>query len=213
MSVVLSDVNVKKRTKSGVGINNPGRMRPLEYYLSTARKVVSRYSSKSVAAEILSDEDAISHIAEHIMLGTSRWDETKGKTLDNYHIQCALWAIKRWISKKSIERNKHILSLDYTAGQTNATHRGDSFNLHEVVSDKRVDKDESERLDGTVKFAQEVLNLNCLTSNQRDCIKMMYIDGLTLREIGEKLGKTFQAVQQAIHAGLAKIKNEYNVQV
>lgn len=213
MSVVLSDVNVKKREKSGVGINNHGRMRSLEYYLSTARRVVARYSSKSVASEILSDEDAISHIADHIMLGTSRWDETKGKTLDNYHIQCALWAIKRWISKKSAERKKHILSLDYNSQKENGSKYGHGFNLHEVVSDKRVDKEESERLEGTVKFAQEVLNLNCLTTNQRDCIKMMYIDGLTLREIGEKLGKTFQAVQQAIHAGITKIKNEYNVQV
>lgn len=211
MSVVLSDVNSTKRLKSGVGINNPERMKSLDYYLGTARRVVSKYASKSLSSEILSDEDAISFIAEHIMMGTSRWDEAKsnGKSLDNYHLQCALWAIKRWVHKKTTERNKNILSMDFM-GHVNGTHE---FNLHETVGDKRIDPEGAEKLEETVKFAEEILNLNCLTDNQKTCIKMKYMDGLTLREIGEKLGKSFQAVQQIISAGLVKIKNEYNVSV
>lgn len=209
MSVVLSDVNSTKRLKSGVGINNPERMRPLEYYLGTARRVVSKYASKSLSSEILADEDAISFIAEHIMMGTSRWDEKKGKTMDNYHIQCALWAIKRWVFKKGKERGKNILSMDFTDGDRM---NGD-YSLHETVADKRIDSEGAERLEKSVKFAQDILNLNCLTDNQKTCIRMKYMDGLTLREIGDKLGKSFQAVQQIINAGLTKIKHEFNVSV
>lgn len=208
MSVVLSDVNTTKRLKSGVGINNPERMKSLDYYLGTARRVVSKYASKSLSSEILQDEDAISFIAEHIMMGTSRWDESKsnGKSLDNYHLQCALWAIKRWVHKKTTERNKNVLSMDFDGKL------GD-LNLHETVSDKRIDPEGAEKLENTVRFAQEILNLNCLTDNQKTCIKMKYMDGMTLREIGDKLGKSFQAVQQIISAGLTKIKHEFNISV
>jgi hypothetical protein len=79
-----------------------------------AKKIISKFSPSfysGLRQELLSNEEAISEIAEAIMIADWRWDkdrtghEGKSKTKYSYRNQCGLWAIKTYVSNKYNKKN------------------------------------------------------------------------------------------------------------
>lgn len=206
MSVVLKDIDIKKRKENDYGSINT-EMYDLDKYRDIAKKCISLFSGNYMVSKMIRDEDAISHVAEHIMWGHMRWEESRGRTLKSYLNQCAIWAIKSWKTKIYQSEQKKIRSLNHVI-----SNGGDGESQqYELIADKKC-KDPFDILFNNVRLeAEKVIDDECLTSLQCRCLKERYIDGKKLQQIAGSLGITRQAVNQHIKKGLHKLKERHGI--
>lgn len=187
----------------------------LKTYILLAKKAISKFGPKfysGLASKMLKDEDAVSSIANAIMMADWRWDENRTglngakKTKYSYRNQCALWAIKTHVSKEHKFGKKHkVYSLDYIADENDA-------GLHYAAPDKKseqpddivVEKENNENLNNTIN---ELLTLSALSDRQKDYIRLYYFESYTFEQIGKKYGITREAVRQGLNKALDIIKS------
>lgn len=201
MSVVLWDINSSKRRDSGTLTSTPeteSRMLSLDDYLEISKRCISAFASGTVRSSMLNSEDAISFIAEHLMYASCRWDAELGRTLRSYLNQCAIWAIRRWIllSKKANE---------FSCMSLNAEIYDEQEPLYSVISDEAIQPvDELCRKEETDAI-RKIMDSE-LTDRQRECIELIYIQGVSGAEAARQLGISRQAVEQCTTKGIAKIR-------
>lgn len=187
----------------------------LDHYLVLAKKAISKFANNTfngLSSKMIKDEDAISFIANSIMMADWRWDEnyvnatgTK-KSRYSYRNQCAIWAIqtyaKQFYSKKQKILSQH-LSLDHTTD--------DSSLIHTYIADKNsknpldllIEKETTEDLKDIIK---NLLTTSNLSEKQKEYIKLYYFDGLTLDKIGKQFNITREAVRQNLSKALNSIR-------
>lgn len=191
----------------------------LEIYLTLAKKAISKFGPKfysGLSAKMLKDEDAISNVANAIMMADWRWDEnyesengTK-KTRYSYRNQCALWAMQTYVSKNYKHKQKNnkrkIYSLDHNDE--------DSTSVHELVSscskcplDVIIEEEDTDILKSNIDL---LINSNILTDRQKDYIKLYYYESYTFEKIGKKYGITREAVRQGLSKALDIIRGIIN---
>lgn len=97
----------------------------LNTYLLLAKKAISKFANSmysGLSTKMLKDEEAISSVANAIMMADWRWDDnyqnTKNtkKTKYSYRNQCAIWAIQTYITKNykhQRKTKKKVFSLDF----------------------------------------------------------------------------------------------------
>jgi RNA polymerase sigma factor (sigma-70 family) len=194
----------------------------LHEYILLAKKSISKFSNQfyqGLATKMLKDEDAISSIANAIMMADWRWDNdyknTKGtkKTKYSYRNQCALWAIQTYVSKnhKKNKKFKQVYSLDHVLESND-----ESTTAHSFIEDFRtispedqiINKEEKEQLSSLI---ENLLSLDCLTSRQKDYIRLYYFESYTFDKIGKKYGITREAVRQGLNKAINTIKEMANV--
>lgn len=183
----------------------------LDTYINLAKKTISKFGPKfynGLSSEMLRNSDAVSDVATAIMYADWRFDpERKGKggqqkTLYSYRNQCAIWAIKTYITNKYKKRKD--MSLDFDKDDT-------SYNLNSTIVDHKnpsplniiLDKERTENIS---KNIQALLNTTDISDKQRDQIKMYYFDNETLSAIGIKYGVSREAVRQNIKRGIDTIR-------
>ena len=183
----------------------------LDTYLNLAKKTISKFGSKfysGLSKEMLQNSDAVSDVATAIMYADWRFDPNrKGKggeqkTLYSYRNQCALWAIKTYVSKKYKKTKSISLDFDYNE-------ESESLNAH--IADHRsptpidalIEKESETNLH---KDISELLNNKILSDKQKDQIKLYYIQNETLSSIGKKYGVSREAIRQNIKRGLEIIR-------
>jgi RNA polymerase sigma factor (sigma-70 family) len=183
----------------------------LDTYTLLAKKIISKFASSFYSGlrnELLANEEAVSEIAEALMVADWKWDgDRKGhngqsKTRYSYRNQCGIWAIKTYISKKYKKKNRQI-SIDHAAHEdTSYLHNIPDYTSDpaEIVSEK----EEQELLKNNIN---ELLNSNILTDKQKDQIYQYYYEDKTLLEIGKNYGVTREAIRQNIQKGLNNIRN------
>lgn len=186
----------------------------LDTYLNLAKKTISKFGSKfysGLSKEMLQNNDAVSDVATAIMYADWRYDPNrKGKsgqqkTLYSYRNQCALWAIKTYISRK-YKNNHHSsnISLDFDYNE-------DSESLNSNIADKRVLSPidyliEKESVQNLSQDIAALLENEVLSEKQKDQIRLYYIENETLSSIGKKYGVSREAVRQNIKRGLEIIR-------
>lgn len=187
------------------------------FYTNLAKKIISKMGPtffNGLSTKMLKDEDAISFVANAIMMGDWRWDKEnkdnkQHKSLYSYRNQCGIWAIKTYVTKQY--RNKHNnkkiqtnYSLDYESD-------ADGLTMTSVVKDNK-QKDPLllliEQEDNISKQAlfNDLLDSDILSSKQKDYIRLYYYEDMTLDNIGKKYNITREAVRQSIKSALNKIK-------
>lgn len=182
----------------------------LSVYMDLAKKTIAKFGAgiyPSLAAEMLKSEDAIADVATAIMYADWRWDNNRSgfngqkKTQYSYRNQCAIWAIKTYISQKHKKGNVKVSSsLDknessYIANIPDKTNNNPAL----IVQEKEI----QENLSITIK---DILNSSIINDKQRDQIKQYYYQNKTLSEIGKQYGVTREAIRQNIQKALGKIK-------
>lgn len=189
----------------------------MEEYLTIAKKVIGYYCKRdrSLVKELISSEDAISFVAESLMMGDWRYKPVyKKKTIGpngpiieeinvtrrGYRNKCAIWAIKKYINKGK-KASLNALSLDFVIENSS----GDTCKLQDLIEDKRAvvidEKDDVNK--NKIKY---LLNNSLLTDNQKQSVTLYFLGGLTLEEVGVKLGMTKQGVQQNLQAALDSMR-------
>lgn len=189
-------------------------------YLTLAKKAISKFANgiyNGLASKMLKDEDAISSVANAIMMADWRWDEnyenargTK-KTKYSYRNQCALWAIQTYTSKsyKKPKKINKIYSLDHELENHDGTC------VYNYMSDtKSLTPDEniinSEDKQCVQKLVQDMLSIDCLSEKQKDYIRLYYFENYTFEKIGKKYGITREAVRQGLNKALLLIRSYAN---
>lgn len=189
----------------------------LESYLLLAKKSISKFANQfyhGLSGKMLKDEDAISSVANAMMMADWRWDENyqneKGtkKTKYSYRNQCALWAIQTYVSKNHNRKKykKNIYSLDFNLNDdenssiSNITEDSSTLSPEEIVMANEDKLELSHLIDS-------LLNLDCLTPRQKDYIKLYYFESYTFEKIGKKYGITREAVRQGLNKAISLIKD------
>lgn len=189
---------------------------PLSFYLNLAQKTISKFAknfSSSLAKEMLSSEDAIANVANCIMMADWRWDkERKGETGQqknkySYRNQCAIWAIKSYMTRKKQKHSKaHAIDVDINQ-------ENDTLSLLDILpspakSPIQILLDQ-EKHDDAKEIVGRILSdhNDILTSRQKECLRLYYIEDMTFAQIGKKFSITREAVRQNIKKSLEKIKN------
>jgi RNA polymerase sigma factor (sigma-70 family) len=188
----------------------------LKEYITMAKKTISKFANKiytGLASKMLKDEDAISNVANAIMMADWRWDENyqndKGtkKTKYSYRNQCALWAIQTYATKNS-KRPKNVnkvYSLNHDLDND------ETSDMYHFTEDKTITSPEDilmENEDKTVlaNLIDNLLSLECLSDRQKDYIKLYYFEDHTFDKIGKKYGITREAVRQGLNKALNIIR-------
>lgn len=191
----------------------------LPTYLLLAKKSISKFANKfysGLSSKMLKDEDAVSSVANAIMMADWRWDEDyhneKGtkKTRYSYRNQCALWAIQTYISKnhkRGKKFKKQISSLDHIIDEESTAHELIEDIKSQQPSQILIDKEDNENLKNLI---DNLLQIDCLTSRQKDYIKLYYFESYTFEKIGQKYGITREAVRQGLNKAINQIKETIN---
>lgn len=175
-------------------------------YTTIAKKTISKFGSKmypGLVKEMLSNDETVYEIAEAIMIADWNWDKDrkglksgKGKNLYSYRNQCAIWAIKTYVTQKYKKSQKHKKQINYAI--ENSEYIDHSNPAKEIEN--------NETQENLVKDIQTLLDIAPLSSRQREQIKLYYYDNKTLSEIGKQYSVTREAVRQNINKGLNIIR-------
>jgi hypothetical protein len=195
---------------------------PLSFYLTLAQKAIAKFGknfSANISKEMLKSEDAISNVANCIMMADWRWDkDRKGqtgqqKTKYSYRNQCAIWAIKSYVSRKKNKKSKRGI-------ETTGSFDGDNeFSLLDILCvEKQCPVETSiaqEESDNLKQYLSSILSPEnkILTERQCEYLKKYYFENKTFADIGKEFNITREAVRQGIKKALEKIRQigEINV--
>ena len=186
----------------------------LKIYMLLAKKAISKFGPKfynGLSAKMLKDEDAIAGIANAIMMADWRWDDTRiglngaKKTKYSYRNQCALWAIKTYVSKEHKHSKKtKVYSLDYVTDDNDT-------GFHALSADAKCEQPDNiaiknEEDNNLSSLIEQLLSLDSLSDKQKDYIKLYYFESYTFDQIGKKYGITREAVRQGLNKALDTIR-------
>ena len=188
----------------------------LSTYILLAKKAISKFANQfynGLSTKMLKDEDAISNVANAIMMADWRWDENyvneKGtkKSKYSYRNQCAIWAIQTLVSKDSkLKRKYKVLSLDHVIGEDESATSG--LLIEDAKSrspiDILVNQESKDTIQNTI---DNMFDLDYLTDRQKDYIKLYYFEGYTFDKIGKKYGITREAVRQGLNKAIEMLRN------
>lgn len=187
----------------------------LSFYLNLAQKAISKFGkhiSPNITKEMLKSEDAISNVANCIMMADWRWDQdrigsTSGqkKTKYSYRNQCAIWAIKSYISRKYNKKNKKGIDIQSSVD--------DELSILDIIPSKTQNPLEclidEENKSNVAEYVNIILSdqNNILSDKQKLYLKMYYLDNMTFADIGKSLNITREAVRQGIKKSIEKISS------
>lgn len=194
----------------------------LQDYILLAKKAISKFANQfyhGLSVKMLKDEDAVSSVANAIMMADWRWDadyqNDKGtkKTKYSYRNQCALWAIQTYVTKdhkKNKKFRKKIYSLDHIVEDEKES------SVHNFTADDRSLSPEdiliqSENKQELSRLIDSLLSLDCLSPRQKDYIRLYYFESYTFEKIGKKYGITREAVRQGLNKAINMIRETINV--
>ncbi len=180
-------------------------------YLKIAQRLVRKIAPiyrPGLAEQILRSEDAISNIATQVMMADWRWNGNG--TLFGYRKECVKWAIKGFIERDVSRSKRKTLSLNNSSrtGEDDVQEYinlipGNDANPSDIVQDAESDKLKTELID-------QILGSGILTNTQEKCIRLHYLQGKSMSDIGRELGVSRQAVQDNVQRGISKLRAAAN---
>jgi RNA polymerase sigma factor (sigma-70 family) len=194
----------------------------LHSYLTLAKKAIAKFGNRfyqGLSKKMLTDEDAVSSVANAIMMADWRWDENyenaKGtkKTKYSYRNQCALWAIQTYITKEH-KHNKKLPKKIYSLNFTLDSEDPDS-SISGLTQDDSLlspvdilqNKEDTQELS---KLVEDLLNLECISARQKDYLRLYYLESYTFEKIGKKYGVTREAVRQGLNKAINTLREIVN---
>ena len=195
----------------------------LDFYINLAQKSISKFADQicqGSAKRMLQSEDAISNIANGIMMADWRWDASrkgkdsgKAKTKYSYRNQCAIWSIKSYITRQYSKKNQirnQSLSLDQEYNEDlNLQNIISKNNSHDIV-DTIIQNEAKSILREDI---DNLLNSGIISDRQSTFIRMYFFEDMTLENIGKAHNITREAVRQNLNKAYNIIRKviSYNV--
>jgi len=178
----------------------------LNNYLTIAKKTIHNFGKSyypALVREMLDSDEVISTVAHAIMVADWKWDNNRvgkvsGKSKSQYSFrnQHAVWAIKKYITKKYTAKSKrHKIINDYNLESIS------KYNLDPSTEYEQNDYNES--LKNNIR---DLIDFGPISDKQKDQIRMYYYQDMTLQEIGNHYGVTKEAVRLNIKKGIGAIR-------
>jgi len=186
----------------------------LDSYINLAKKTIVKFGPRfynGLSAEMLQNNDAVSDVATAIMYADWRFDPNRPgkngqkKTLYSYRNQCAIWAIKTYITNKYKKSNEAHMSLDFSDKDSDSV-------LYSTITDHKSQDpadiliQEEERANLS-KNISDLLEHSILSDKQKTQLKMYYLENHTLSYIGKKFGVSREAIRQNIKRAIETIRS------
>lgn len=172
-------------------------------YVKIARKLILAHASSlraNLANELLLSDDAISNIATEIMLADWKWDGRGTKC--GYRKQRAIWAMQSYLSRSKSFHKKRMKYIDEVLVVKNRSVVPLEAEMQQPASN------ETEVSDYTKFLRKRILEaVSKLDDGQKACVKLYYLDGLTMQETANKIGRTRQRVKQILDKALPILEN------
>lgn len=192
---------------------------PLSFYINLAQKTIAKFSknfSTNIMREMLKSEDAIANVANAIMMADWRWDQDrKGltgqqKTRYSYRNQCAIWAIKSYVSRKKNKKSKQGVNIHYTNDDNKESSLLDILCVDDQSPiDKIIYNEELSEIKNHISMLIDPKN-KILSDRQSDYIRMYFFENKTFADIGKEFNITREAVRQGIKKSIEKIREIIN---
>ncbi len=197
--------------------HNDIKFEPLSFYINLAQRAISKFAvtnSNPFVKTMLKSDDAIATIANAIMMADWRWDDNRpGKTGEkktrySYRNQCAIWAIKSYITRKNHKKQKlfvdHSINIrsndnDMSLLDILATDNNDPINIMILSEADSINKE----------HIQKILSTSNISNRQKTYIQLYYFENKTFAEIGKMFNITREAVRQGIKKAFIKIRDSY----
>jgi len=190
----------------------------LSTYISLAKKTINKFAPKfynGLNKEMLNNEEAVSDVATALMYADWRYDPDRSgkhgskKTLYSYRNQCAIWAIKTYITQRYKNNNKKVKvhSLDHCIKSTDESTNGYDITASQTDLDPLDILIDKESKKTTTEDIHNLLNSGIISDKQREQLMMYYFDKMTLSQIGKKYKVSREAVRQNIKRAIQIIQN------
>jgi len=185
----------------------------LEDYLILAKRVIAKLAPKfyqSLAMEMLKDEDAISDVANAIMVADWKWNPgyrsqtNTVRSKRSYRNQRAIWAMKKYISNK--RKSKGTMSLSYENKDQDNPVMASGMIEDKKSQDPAIVAENRETIKNSKSLVSQLLATENITEKQKKYIISYYLEGHTLQEVGDKYGVSREAIRQGINSGIDTIK-------
>jgi RNA polymerase sigma factor (sigma-70 family) len=190
----------------------------LSTYISLAKKTINKFAPKfynGLNKEMLNNEEAVSDVATALMYADWRFDPNRPgksgdkKTLYSYRNQCAIWAIKTYITQKYKKNNGKVKlhSLDNKLSNSDHDINGYDVTINTSNKDALDILIEQEEKDIVANDIQQLLSSCLISEKQKDQLIMYYFEDMTLSQIGKIYNVSREAVRQNIKRAIQSIKN------
>ena len=183
-------------------------------YIDIAKKIISTFADKicpGICKEMSKSEDAVADVAHALMMADWKYDENRKGKLSNqvktrysYRNQCAIWGIQTYI-KKTLKRKTTYLNNIVQDTEIDLTNLLVDEKQNEPV--RQLLDQEEERLKS--QTVQDIFDSKLLTDEQKDKIKLYYIEGYSLAKVGKKYGVTREAIRQTLKSCIKKLQGEF----
>lgn len=188
----------------------------MDEYIRIAKRMIGRNASPAAVTKMLRDDDAISFVANKLMIGTCRWVQGgKRGNHRGYLSQCGIWAVATWVDQqsKAVEQEWDDISLYHDTGISHD--RGRKIYLYEITEDPR-DCGYNTHQDEKREAVSKAISSANLDERESSIVDMIYYQNMTQEEVGQRLSISKQRVQQLLARIHSKIKgngvlDEYNV--
>jgi RNA polymerase sigma factor (sigma-70 family) len=195
--------------------HNDIKFESLDFYINLAQKIIAKLAPTfflGLSKEMLTNEDAISFVANAIMMGDWRWkqndnkDAKQYKNLYSYRNQCAIWAIQTYITKKyKHKKNNKCYSMSLLSSNN------EDLEITNLIEDSTQSEPidiliNEENKNISTKLINDLFASDILSDKQKKHLRMYYLENQTLESIGKQFKVTREAVRQSIKSAIEKIR-------
>lgn len=164
----------------------------IEKYHNIARKIACHHYKYSLFVRRLTkDPDALSFLAEAVIIADGTYDPQYGATLTTWRYKLVCYALSKLNKKRKKQKfnyhdqneNIHHITLSYK-------HYKNKVDIHSNID---------------MSIFHQLLNKTNLTKRERECIELR-IEKKKMREIGDIMGITKQRVSQLLDGAISKMQ-------
>jgi len=183
-------------------------------YIEIAQKAIKAFADKicpGISYQMSQSEDAIADVAQAIMWGDWKYDPNRkgqisnlSKTQYSYRNQCAIWGIQTYLKKRLKRKTVYLNNLV----------QDQEMDLTDLLVDERQNEPITQLLDQEkedLKFQtiNDIFDSKLLTQEQKDKVRLYYLEGYSLAKVGKKYGVTREAIRQTLKSCIKKLQGEF----
>jgi RNA polymerase sigma factor (sigma-70 family) len=183
-------------------------------YIEIAQKAIKAFADKicpGISYQMSQSEDAIADVAQAIMWGDWKYDPNRkgqisnlSKTQYSYRNQCAIWGIQTYVKKRLKRKTVYLNNLV----------QDQEMDLTDLLVDERQNEPITQLLDQEkedLKFQtiNDIFDSKLLTQEQKDKVRLYYLEGYSLAKVGKKYGVTREAIRQTLKSCIKKLQGEF----
>lgn len=202
-------VGASRKNKEDFPVADNSKFETLSSYMLIAKRVIGYFAPrirKGLSSEMLASDDAVSYVAEAIMMADWLFDENyigkKGVKCSRrtYRNLRGLWSIKSYMTRRKRNQKKIMSSLNYSDE--------DGKELYTYLEADCEAPVETLLRKETREILEQILSCGMITEKQELYMKMYYLKSMSVAEISEHCNISRQAVHESIRRALLKIKWE-----